>query len=93
MIHFDSDLQNPVQDAIDVILDLKFRTTQTCKYPADYYRKNMITVLIERMINQKSVKEISKMLNLNSDTVRRYEYRVFHILNRDSKIRKYKTSK
>ena len=42
MIHFDSDLQNPVQDAIDVILDLKFRTTQTCKYPADYYRKNMI---------------------------------------------------
>ena len=53
----------------------------------------MITVLIERMINQKSVKEISKMLNLNSDTVRRYEYRVFHILNRDSKIRKYKTSK
>ena len=49
--------------------------------------------VIERMINQKSVKEISKMLNLNSDTVRRYEYRVFHILNRDSKIRKYKTSK
>ena len=50
MIYFDSDLQNPYTDAIDIIDNHK-QFINPVNYDVEKFKKQMITVLNERLIN------------------------------------------
>ena len=81
MIRFDSQINNPYSEAIDIISSFK-QYISPVTYDVEYMKKQMITVLNERLINNKTLREVANILNLKStERVRQIEGKVLRILN------------
>ena len=85
-MNFDSDIQSPISEAIDILMNYKIsphalRQTLRQIKDVDYYRKQMLVVLSERILKSKTYKEVANMLNLKqAERIRQIEARVVRIL-------------
>jgi DNA-directed RNA polymerase specialized sigma subunit len=84
MIRFDSEINNPYTDAINIIT--KYRQfVNPVNYDVEKFKKQMITVLNERIINNKTLKETGQMLNVGQERVRQIEAKLIRILQNKMK--------
>ena len=77
MIRFDSDINNPIQEAIDIINNIKYVKNF---HQADYFKYQCKVVLQERIINNKTLDEVGLMLNVTRERIRQIEIRLKEIL-------------
>jgi len=84
MIRFDSEINNPYTEAVDVITNYK-QFINPVNYDVEKFKKQMITVLNERLINEKTLKEIGQMLGVRQERVRQIEAKLLRILNQKMK--------
>ena len=85
MIRFDSEINNPVQEAVDIIINYKQLNVSAKKYDFEKFRKQMITVLNERLINNKTLREIGQILGVGQERVRQIESKLLRILSKKMK--------
>ena len=85
MIRFDSEINNPVQEAVDIIMNYKQLNVSAKKYDFEKFKKQMITVLNERLINNKTLREIGQILGVRHERVRQIECRLKEILMKKMK--------
>jgi len=79
MIYFDSEINNPISVARDIIKECKI-SLYTNKEPSSY-RNQLMTVFEERVIKNKTLKQVANLLNLkSSERVRQIEFRLLRIL-------------
>ena len=86
MIRFDSEINNPYTEAVHVITNYK-QFINPVNYDVEKFKKQMITVLNERLINEKTLKEIGQMLGVRQERVRQIEAKLLRILNQKMKGR------
>ena len=81
-MNFDSDIQSPISEAIDIVMNYKISPHALRQIKdVDYYRKQMLVVLSERILKSKTYKEVANMLNLKqAERIRQIEARVVRIL-------------
>lgn len=88
MIYFDSEINNPVQEAIDIINNIKIhKCALSMVYNVDenYFRNQYLTVLNERLINGKTLDEVGRMLNRTRNRIWQLERKLKRILNEKMK--------
>ena len=87
-IHFDSDVQNPLQEAVDIIMNLDISKTPSYGTNNDYFRNQYLVVLSERLIKGMTRGYCAKLLKLKSDTrIMQIEEKLKRILS--TKMRGY----
>ena len=84
MIRFDSEINNPYTEAVDIICNYK-QFINPIKYDVEKFKKQMITVLNERLINNKTLTEIGQILGVRQERVRQIEAKLLRILNQKMK--------
>lgn len=84
MIRFDSEINNPYTEAVDIICNYK-QYINPVKYDVEKFKRQMITVLNERLINNKTLREISQILGVRQERVRQIEFKLKRILNEKMK--------
>jgi len=88
MIRFDSEIDNPVQEAIDIINNIKISSAAIKNvYKADenYFRNRYFTILKERLINNKTLEEVGQMLNVTRTRIWQLECKLKRILSKQMK--------
>ena len=83
MIRFDSEINNPIQEAIDIINNIKIHKSAIsvlCNRDKNYFRNQYLTVLKERFINNKTLEEVGQMLNVTRTRIWQIETRLKEIL-------------
>ena len=83
MIRFDSEVNNPIQDAIDIINNITYVKNF---HQADYFKHQCKVVLLERLINKKTLDEVGLMLNVTRERIRQIEIRLKEILITKMKV-------
>lgn len=89
-IHFDSDVQNPLKEAVDIIMNLDISKMHQPKNGNnnDYFRNQYLVVLSERLIKGMTRGYCAKLLKLKSDTrIMQIEEKLKRILS--TKMRGY----
>jgi DNA-directed RNA polymerase sigma subunit (sigma70/sigma32) len=88
MIRFDSEINNPYTDAINIINNIKIRP-QAIKMvqnaDENYFRNQYLTVLKERLINGKTLEEVGQMLSVTRTRIWQIEIRLKEILTEKMK--------
>ena len=87
-IHFDSEINNPVQEAVNIINNIKIhKSALSIVYNIDesYYRNQYLTVLKERFINNKTLEEVGQMLNVTRTRIWQLESKLKRILQKQMK--------
>jgi|TARA_B110000211_G_scaffold216890_1_gene260287 hypothetical protein len=83
---FDSSIQSPIKDAINIIQNHKISPHATRIKDIDFYKARMLIVLKEKICGNKTLKEVASILNLKTaERVRQLEHQVLRILNRKMK--------
>ena len=92
-MNFDSSIKSPIAEATDILLNYKISPHALRQIKdVDYYRRQMLVVLSERILKSKTYKEVAKMLNLkHAERIRQIEARVKNILYNKMKDYKGKT--
>ena len=92
-MNFNSSIKSPITEATDILMSYKISSHALRNIKdVDYYRKQMLIVLSERIIKSKSLKEVADILNLkHSERVRQIEARVKNILT--NKLKGYNVKK
>ena len=88
MIRFDSEINNPVQEAIDIINNIEISPAAIKNvYQADenYFRNRYFTILNERLINNKTLVEVGQMLGISRNRIWQLEAKLKRILNKKMK--------
>jgi len=88
MIRFDSEINNPIQEAIDIINNIKISSAAIKNvYKADenYFRNRYFTILKERLINNKSLVEVGQMLGISRNRIWQLECKLKRILSKQMK--------
>ena len=88
MIRFDSEINNPVQEAINIVNNIKIhKSAISMLYNRDknYFRNQYFTVLNERLINNKTLEEVGQMLNVTRTRIWQLECKLKRILNEKMK--------
>ncbi len=81
-MNFDSSINNPFLDAENVIINYKFSNHALRRNkPVDYYKDQMLLVLKERFLHDKTLRQCADMLNIKSkERVRQIEAKTLRIL-------------
>ena len=88
-MNFDSDIQSPISEATDIVMNYKISKHALRQIKdVDYYRKQMLVVLSERILKSKTYKEVANMLEKQPERIRQIEARVKRILY--NKMKGYK---
>ena len=85
MIRFDSENNNPIQEAINVINNIKISNhalSMVYNIDESYYKKQYLTVLKERLINNKTLEEVGQMLNVTRTRIWQLEAKLKRILQK-----------
>lgn len=88
MIRFDSEINNPVQEAINIINNIKIhKSAISMLYNRDnnYFRNQYFTVLNERLINSKTLEEVGQMLGVTRTRIWQLECKLKRILSKQMK--------
>ena len=83
-IHFDSDVNNPYTDAINIIMNYK-EFVSPHLVDKEKFKKQSLIVLNERLINNKTLDEVGIMLNVTRERIRQIEIRLKEILQKQMK--------
>ena len=78
-IHFDSEINNPVQEAVNIIMNYK-EFVSSHLVDKEKFKKQSLIVLNERLINNKTLDEVGLMLNVTRERIRQIEIRLKEIL-------------
>jgi hypothetical protein len=81
---FDSSIQSPIKDAINIITNYK-PYIHPERFDVEYAKKQLFTVLNERLINDKTLDEVGLMLNVTGERIRQIEAKLLRILNQKMK--------
>ena len=88
MIKFDSDINNPVIDALDIINNIEISPAaikNVLNSDENYFKNRYIIILKERLINNKTLLELSHMLGVSKNRVRQLEHKLKRILQKQMK--------
>ena len=84
MIRFDSEINSPYTEAVNVITNYK-PYIHPERFDVEYSKKQLCTVLNERLINGKTLDEVGLMLNVTKERIRQLEAKLLRILNQKMK--------
>ena len=90
MIYFDSEINNPIKDARNILLKNidKLVSVHAPRKNKDfsYFENQVLTVFEERIIQKKTLREVADMLNLKAfDRIRQIEYQIIFYLRKKMK--------
>jgi len=81
MIRFDSEINNPVQEAINIINNINVnKGAMFYDRDKNYYLNQYFTVLNERLINNKTLEEVGQMLGVTRTRIWQLECKLKRIL-------------
>ena len=97
MIKFDSDINNPVIDAINIISKEQYKPSymtyltkfQNKKEALAKLRHRYFIILFERFIKGNTLKNCGQILDISTENVRRIEAKLKRILSKQMKGRYY----
>ena len=86
-MNFDSSIKSPIVEATDILMNYKISPHALRQIKdVDYYRRQMLVVLSERILKSKTYREVASMLNLkHAERIRQIEARVVRILTKKMK--------
>ena len=89
-MNFDSSIKSPINDALDILINLNPKHFATLNDPIKLqkYRNQFLVVLQERLINQKTLKQCAEILNKSQESTRQIEAKLIRILR--TKMKGYK---
>ena len=89
-MNFDSSIKSPINDALDILINLNPKHFATLNDPIKLqkYRNQFLVVLQERLINQKTLKQCAEILNKSQERPRQIEAKLIRILR--TKMKGYK---
>jgi len=89
-MNFDSDIKSPINDALDILINLNPKNVSTFRDPFKLkkYRNQFLVVLQERLINDKTLKQCGELLNVGQERIRQIEAKLIRILR--TKMKGYK---
>ena len=81
-MNFDSSIKSPINDALDILINLNPKHFATLNDPIKLqkYRNQFLVVLQERLINQKTLKQCAEILNKSQERTRQIEAKLIRIL-------------
>ena len=90
IMNFDSSIKSPINDALDILINLNPKHFATLNDPIKLqkYRNQFLVVLQERLINQKTLKQCAEILNKSQERTRQIEAKLIRILR--TKMKGYK---
>ena len=86
-MNFDSSIKSPIAEATDILMNYEISPHALRQIKdVDYYRRQMLVVLSERILKSKTYREVASMLNLkHAERIRQIEARVVRILTKKMK--------
>ena len=87
-IHFDSDVNNPYAEAINIVNNIKIHNgaiSMLHNRDKNYYRNQYLTVLNERIINNKTLDKVGQILNVSGNRIYQLECKLKRILYKKMK--------
>ena len=89
-MNFDSSIKSPINDALEIIVNHNPKHTTTLRDPIrlEKHRNQLLVVLQERLISQKTLKQCAEILNKSVERTRQIEHKLIRILQK--KLKGYK---
>jgi len=93
MIYFDSEINNPIQEAINIISKEQYKSSymtyltkfQNKKEVLNKLRHRYMIILTERFVKGNTLKKCGKILDISTENVRRIESKLKRILQKRMK--------
>ena len=86
-MNFDSSIKSPINDALDIVVNYNPKHIGTLRDPLklEKHKTQLLVVLKERLINQKTLQKTADILNKSRERTRQIEHKLIRLLQKKMK--------